>query len=356
MNFISSPITLEAVSMLQVVFAFMTAFGAVLVFHVAKFRLLALFLGFQSVLCVLNIAENNALLGEVLITPAFTLLFGPLLYLLVSSLTGCEPKVTVKTAAHFLPALMALPFTSQVQAVVLVGSVSQLLYISLCFIKLSQYHTLLKSVSSQADGYSLKWLSMALGVFCTLLVLDLVRMNTQTITPLLIKKGLYFASELVFFSLSCYLIFKVVRSPEVFGDIKRYQNLLNAPQNTVQDDAVAQTIFAEIERVVWHEKLYQQPKLTIVELADHTGLKVRDISWAVNTVAQRNFSDYINSLRARAVKAAIETAPHSTMPLINIALDQGFNSKSTFYNSFKKEFELTPMQFKKQLISRGSGS
>ncbi|BBN82770.1 hypothetical protein PA25_27550 [Pseudoalteromonas sp. A25] len=356
MSFVSSPITLEAVSVLQVVFAFMTAFGAALVFHVVKFRLLALFLAFQSVLCVLNIAENNALLGEMLITPVFTLLFGPLLYLLVSALTGEDAKVTVKTAAHFLPALLALPFTSQVQTVVLLGSLSQLVYISLCFIKLSQYHTLLKSVSSQVDSYSLKWLSMALGVFCTVLVLDLVRMNTQTITPLLLKKGLYFASELVFFSLSCYLIFKVVRSPEVFGDIKRYQSLLNEPAIEKQDDALAQTIFTEIEQVVCHEKLYQHPKLTIAELADHTGFKVRDISWAVNTVAHRNFSDYINSLRARAIKEVIETMPHSTMPLINIALDHGFNSKSTFFNSFKKEFELTPMQYKKQLISRGSGS
>ncbi|NOU51956.1 helix-turn-helix transcriptional regulator [Pseudoalteromonas sp. JBTF-M23] len=356
MNFISSPITLETVSLLQVVFAFMSAFGAALVFQVAKFRLLALFLAFQSVLCVLNIAENNALLAEVLITPAFTLLFGPLLYLLVSSLTGDEPKVNVKTAAHFIPALLALSFTSQVQTVVLLGTLSQLVYIFVCFIKLGQYHSLLKSVSSQVDTYSLKWLSTALGVFSALLVLDLVRMNTQTITPLLLKKGLYFASELIFFSLSCYLIFKVLRSPEVFDDIKRYQKLLNESQNAQQDDALAQAIFTDIEHAVWHDKLYSQPRLTISELAEHTGFKVRDISWAVNKMANRNFSDYINSLRARAVKDAIEKAPHSTMPLINIALDHGFNSKSTFFNSFKKEFELTPMQFKKQLMSRRSGS
>ncbi|MCF6437193.1 helix-turn-helix domain-containing protein [Pseudoalteromonas sp. MMG022] len=356
MNFILSPITIDAVNLLQVVFAFMAAFGALLVFHVVKFRLLALFLAFQSVLCVLNIAENNGLLGEVLITPVFTLLFGPLLYLLVISVTGYELKVDVKTAGHFLPALLALPFTANVQTVVLLGSLSQLLYITLCFIKLNQYHNLLKSVSSQVDTYSLKWLSAALAVFCSLLVLDLVRMNTQTITPLMLKKSLYLFSEGVFFSLSCYLIFKVVRSPQVFADINRYQSLLCEPQDERQDDALAQSIFTEVEQAVWHEQLYLQPKLTIAELSEHTGLKVRDISWAVNKISNRNFSDYINSLRVRGVKEEIEKAPHSTMPLINIALDHGFNSKSTFFNSFKKEFELTPMQFKKQLMSPASGS
>lgn len=41
----------------------------------------------------------------------------------------------------------------------------------------------------------------------------------------------------------------------------------------------------------------------------------------------------------------------STMPIVELALEVGFKSKSSFYDAFKKVTSLTPTQFRKNLKS-----
>jgi AraC-like DNA-binding protein len=75
---------------------------------------------------------------------------------------------------------------------------------------------------------------------------------------------------------------------------------------------------------------------------------LKDISWAINKVAKRNFNDYINYLRVLEVKKSLN-GDMSSSNILEIAILCGFNSKSAFNAVFKREVGMTPSQYLKSL-------
>ena len=58
-----------------------------------------------------------------------------------------------------------------------------------------------------------------------------------------------------------------------------------------------------------------------------------------------NFNDFVNEKRAEAVIEKLKNGEHISNTLLSIALDCGFNSKTTFNRAFKKHTGITPKQF-----------
>lgn len=187
----------------------------------------------------------------------------------------------------------------------------------------------------------------ALTIFTAAIVLDLIRMNLQTITPDFIKGLWYLVSEAIFFSFSCYLAFKIIRQPLLFDGMTSYESL-NEHKDTDDkqaEESLANSIFSNIECQILQDEMFKKPRLTVTDLADITGLNVKDTSWAINIASNRNFCDYINNLRVVNVKEKLLAGDSLNTSLLDIALASGFNSKSTFNAVFKKELGKTPSQF-----------
>jgi len=68
----------------------------------------------------------------------------------------------------------------------------------------------------------------------------------------------------------------------------------------------------------------------------------------VNQFSEKNFSDYINSLRVDEAKKLLKNADFEAYTIVAIGLECGFNSKSTFYTAFKKFTGQTPTAYRKQ--------
>lgn len=69
------------------------------------------------------------------------------------------------------------------------------------------------------------------------------------------------------------------------------------------------------------------------------------MSQIVNQGFNVNFNDYVNSLRIAALIQQLKAGEHHTRTLLALALDCGFNSKSTFNRAFKKLTGLTPLEY-----------
>ena len=123
-----------------------------------------------------------------------------------------------------------------------------------------------------------------------------------------------------------------------------------AEQTDSSDEQLAQQIFSTIDNLIINESLYRQPRLSLNDLANKTGLGSKEISWAINSTTGNNFCEYINQHRVNDVKREIEQDSSQKLSLIELAFQAGFNSKSTFNAVFKKETGLTPSQFKKQTL------
>jgi len=59
-----------------------------------------------------------------------------------------------------------------------------------------------------------------------------------------------------------------------------------------------------------------------------------------------NFFDCINDYRLRDVKQELQS--NNTKQILQIAMDCGFNSKSSYYNFFKKREDMTPSAWRKK--------
>lgn len=105
---------------------------------------------------------------------------------------------------------------------------------------------------------------------------------------------------------------------------------------------------ALLEEFMQTQQPYLQHDLTLGALASMLHLKPNYLSRVINNCYQKNFFDFVNSYRVQHFieKAPLPEQQHKT--LLGIALEVGFNSKSTFNRAFKKEYGVPPTTYFKQ--------
>ncbi len=343
-------IQLFPVNLLHIAFFTLTSVGALLIWRSKVYRSLALFFVYQAMLMLFNFLEETRIINvSYLITPSLNLLVGSLIYFFVRSIVHDKELVTRHKLAHLIPLFCALPFTEFTQTVIAAGSVSQIIYLVLSFRLLNRYHKTSKSVSADAEAMGLIWIVKALSIFTIIVVTDLIRLNLQTSTLLSIesKMAWYFIDTLVLFCVSLFLLVKAVNKPRLFTEMVPYEKLLQTtkPKNNPEDVSTAQALFNSIEEMIVAEELFKQQRLSVTDIANTTDLNVKDLSWAINVGAAKNFCEYINSLRVQYLKNKIEQGIPEGTTLLDLAFESGFSSKSTFNSVFKKQVGITPSQF-----------
>ena len=96
------------------------------------------------------------------------------------------------------------------------------------------------------------------------------------------------------------------------------------------------------------DKLYREPRLSLLQLSKSTQISPKDISRAINVNMQMSFSDFINLFRVEEVKSEMQKQ-NQKLSLLGLAYDAGFNSKSSFNAVFKKLEGCTPTDFRNRL-------
>lgn len=84
------------------------------------------------------------------------------------------------------------------------------------------------------------------------------------------------------------------------------------------------------------QKPYLDGELTLSKLAQQLNLAPHHLSSVINKQAGNNFFDFVNRYRVEEVKTQIAQQAHHQQTLLAIALNSGFNSKSSFNRVFKK--------------------
>lgn len=90
---------------------------------------------------------------------------------------------------------------------------------------------------------------------------------------------------------------------------------------------------------------YQNPTLTLADLARALSTTTKQISSVINQGFGQNFNDFINQYRIQAVQKAFTQGQHKTQTILGVAFDCGFNSKTTFNRVFKKHTGRTPLAY-----------
>lgn len=101
----------------------------------------------------------------------------------------------------------------------------------------------------------------------------------------------------------------------------------------------------KINAVMQSGKCYEDPELSLPQLAAMLQLSVPVLSRIINKGSGVNFNDFINGYRVRAVIALLTEGRHRRSTILGLAYDCGFNSKTTFNRAFKKQTGLSPKDF-----------
>jgi len=105
-------------------------------------------------------------------------------------------------------------------------------------------------------------------------------------------------------------------------------------------------MFNRIETLMLESQIFADPGLTLARLGRRLGVPAREVSVAVNRVTSDNMSKYINAHRIRRAAELLST---TTLPVTEIMLEVGFQSKSTFNTEFRRIYNQTPTEHRKSL-------
>jgi AraC-like DNA-binding protein len=93
------------------------------------------------------------------------------------------------------------------------------------------------------------------------------------------------------------------------------------------------------------DALHTQSRLTLEEVADQLQLPPRYVSYLINTYHQSNFNHFVNTLRVEEMIRKINDPAEQHKTLLALALEAGFNSKSSFNQTFRAHTGKSPSHY-----------
>lgn len=116
-------------------------------------------------------------------------------------------------------------------------------------------------------------------------------------------------------------------------------------KNTEGPIVNAASLMEELNLLMAQKKPFINNKLRLEDLAAALEVNRGKLSRLLNEEYGQGFAHYVNCHRIQEAKNLIKTRPELTLE--GIGYEAGFNSKSSFFETFKKITGLTPAQYKK---------
>lgn len=301
----------------------------------------------------------------------FTLLHGPFLYLYSLKLTRNIQRFPIGNLLHFIPFFIFLTgasilFFQKIQfswfypLVAVQGIISGLVYCILTSLVLVSYRKKIKMRYSNTEKIDLNWLlRLTIGILAIWLGATVFVMLNKFYSVQLPLHWLFaivpvFIFYTGFYGIKQKLVFKKAENRKI-----RDMKTMSAKKNTSTAKATYQKsgltnndmkkIYEQLENVMKNKKLFLQPELNLHNLASELQTPAHHITQTLNVYLRQNFYDFVNGYRVNAFIKKIENRESEHFSLLAIALDCGFNSKSSFNRIFKKQTGITPSEYKKSI-------
>jgi len=333
-------------------------------------RILSVFL-FAKALCVGNLLAF-LMINDVLRTcphllfigSSFTVLWGPLLYLYTRSITHPKFRLRAVHAVHLIPFFVHLAFftvryhrydaeakrfllqnglvVSRAEGITVSAAVQGLIliYTIVSLVLLFRYRRAIKSSMSAVERFNLSWLTIVIFGFLAKTGFDVAYYTADFAfgirsMPLLIAN---MATLIVFIQV---LVYYSMRQPAIHFGLEARPKYSDSPLTEIQK----KQYLSRLEAIMTGEKPYLDPMLTLPALARKAKISPRHLSQVMNEVLHQNFFDYINTRRIEESKRLLREKAGRESTVLEILLEVGFNSKSSFNSAFKRYTGMTPTTF-----------
>ena len=232
------------------------------------------------------------------------------------------------------------------------GLISMLFYLFMSLRYYFSYRELSLQEVSFADEVAFRWIKHFAMAFSLILVLRILFFILNPEWGEFGRKFWYylcFSVLLQYISITGYL--NTVKTTSKLGShgFDGFESLDHdqrlEQKNETEEEVVHHDWKDKITHLFEVEEVYKNANLTLTDLATQLQTNRNIISKVINQEFKMNFNDFVNEKRAEAVIGKLKNGQHNTNTLLSIALDCGFNSKTTFNRAFKKHIGATPKQF-----------
>ena len=146
-------------------------------------------------------------------------------------------------------------------------------------------------------------------------------------------------TSIIFYALSIVILTRRNWIRNTFYVPRRYAN-------KKIDTEKAADLKRRLQKVMLEKQLYKQPNLKIEDIAKQLDVPTSLVSQFLNDNLGMNGPTYINVLRIEEAKKLLLSKSHEHFTIEAIGYEVGFNTKSSFYTSFKKHTKTTPRLFR----------
>jgi len=114
---------------------------------------------------------------------------------------------------------------------------------------------------------------------------------------------------------------------------------------------VPSEIVVKLDQLMNQDFIYRKMGLTIGQLASELDLPEYRLRRIINAgLGFRNFNDYLNGFRIKEAGERLADPKQAQEAVLNIALDTGFRSLSSFNKAFREAYGVTPTVYRQQQI------
>ncbi len=345
-------------------------------------RLLAALVSALSLMLLLGVVEMRWGLSShphvLALTTPLPFLFGPLLFLYVAALTRPAARFEARWLFHGLPFAAVVLFLLQgfylksgpeklaLAHALLAGhgplamdffgvvqTVQATAYLVGSWVLLRRYARKIQGYFSDVARIDLRWLTwmvLAHAAVWSIVITSRV-LSTAGIAPASLEglsQAIQVGSALVVFatgygSLWQPELFEKAQAARAAGSGRR--PLPKYPRNRI-DDSEAAELARKLTAYMADRKPYRDGALTLQVLADAVGATLHMLSQVLNLHLRKSFFVFVNSYRAEELMAALDDPAQSQRGILELALEAGFNSKSTLNSFFKRYTGVTPTEFR----------
>ncbi len=141
----------------------------------------------------------------------------------------------------------------------------------------------------------------------------------------------------LFYLLMLLIFFSKKDRSYLYMDVQKYMN-------KKINDIDASVLTKRLNLLLTKKKLHQDPVVKLSDIANHLNILPHHLSQFLNDNLGKSFSLFINEYRIEEAKRLLISNTNYTIEAIGY--DCGFNSKSTFFTTFKKITGTTPANYK----------
>ncbi|WP_420574406.1 helix-turn-helix domain-containing protein [Kordia sp.] len=295
-------------------------------------------------------------------------LFGPLLYMYFRALVFKHHPKNILAFKHYIPALLlflffswSLTITTEEYIRLSYTDTMGVIYlgmelagvISLSAYSFLSYKIVLKIKNSEqtqlAHAHKLsRYLTFTLLGMCAIILFWSVGIFR---TYVIHSYDSFIIYQLVWISMAVFLFivgYFSFTQPEIVRLQVEKKN--NTSKDRLNEEKIA-IITKKLQLLIEEEKIFMRSDLSLKILARRVDTSSNNLSWLLNSVYEKTFYEYINEYRVKAFLRKIEDGEHKKQTLLAIAMDAGFNSKSTFNKTFKSLMNDTPSRYIQKMYS-----